>query len=267
MATAELKNTLTGTTVEDAKEQYRATRDPKEPLFARRTLVHFAVDQDLVFVTTRPTGKRTRFLPFNTGDGGAGRRGGAGNPRVPAIGDYRTAYLWEEIWAPDTWPDLLKRFLHVGDEDVRKGRGRKASPGKAHRLPMIFPRYHQWYARLRGEGASRAVRLLPGRRLLAHLECRYDQVLSSAALRRDEVAMRQMTELLADTGASLDERDVLTLELRREICGLLVKTGDHERARAGLHALLPDMAAVFGADHPETLHIQILLENRDRLAR
>ncbi|WP_326642481.1 type I restriction endonuclease [Streptosporangium sp. NBC_01755] len=146
VATAELKNTLTGTTVEDAKEQYRRTRDPKEPLFARRTLVHFAVDQDLVFVTTRLAREKTRFLPFNTGDGGPGNKGGAGNPRVPLVGDYRTAYLWQEIWAPDTWMDLLKRFLHVDDEDVRKGRGRKTYPGKAHRLPMIFPRYHQWHA-------------------------------------------------------------------------------------------------------------------------
>ncbi|MBB4942486.1 type I restriction enzyme R subunit [Streptosporangium album] len=146
VATAELKNPLTGQTVEDAKRQYREDRDPKELVFARRALVHFAVDPDLVFVTTRLSGKSTRFLPFNMGTAGAGNAGGAGNPGTPSGGTYPTAYLWERIWHPDTWLDLLKRFLHVDDEDVKKGKGRKPSPGKAHRLPLIFPRFHQWHA-------------------------------------------------------------------------------------------------------------------------
>ncbi|MEV5409548.1 type I restriction endonuclease [Thermopolyspora sp. NPDC052614] len=142
VATAELKNPLTGQTVEDAKRQYREDRDPREPLFAKRTLVHFAVDPDLVFVTTRLAGKHTRFLPFNMGTAGAGNPGGAGNPPNPD--GYATSYLWERIWHPDTWMDLIKRFLHVEDEDVKKGKGRRANPGKAHKLPLIFPRYHQW---------------------------------------------------------------------------------------------------------------------------
>ncbi|WP_420118784.1 type I restriction endonuclease subunit R [Micromonospora sp.] len=129
LATAELKNPLTGQTVEDAKEQYRKTRDPKELLFARRTLVHFAVDPDLVFVTTRLAGERTRFLPFNTGSNGPGVSGGAGNPPVGVSG-YRSSYLWEQIWHPDTWLDLIRRFLHTDKES------------KA----LIFPRYHQWHA-------------------------------------------------------------------------------------------------------------------------
>jgi type I restriction enzyme R subunit len=129
LATAELKNPLTGQTVEDAKEQYRRTRDPKELLFARRTLVHFAVDPDLVFVTTKLAGKETRFLPFNTGSNGPGVSGGAGNPPAGASG-YRSSYLWEQIWHPDTWLDLVRRFLHTDKES------------KA----LIFPRYHQWHA-------------------------------------------------------------------------------------------------------------------------
>ena len=92
VATAELKNPLTGQDVEQAKRQYREDRSPKELLFARRALVHFAVDPDLVFLTTRLAGKCTRFLPFNLGTGGAGRQGGAGNP--PSSSVYRTAYLW-----------------------------------------------------------------------------------------------------------------------------------------------------------------------------
>lgn len=94
--TAELKNPLTGQTVEDAIRQYRLDRDPKEPLFAfRRCLAHFAVDPDLVYVTTRLGGGSTRFLPFNQG-----KFGGAGNPpRSPIEGGYATDYLWKEVWA------------------------------------------------------------------------------------------------------------------------------------------------------------------------
>ncbi|MEH1017139.1 type I restriction endonuclease [Micromonospora sp. CPCC 206060] len=129
LATAELKNPLTGQTVEDAKQQYREDRDPKELLFARRTLVHFAVDPDLVFVTTRLARDKTRFLPFNTGSDGPGVSGGAGNPPAPGEG-YRSSYLWEQIWHPDTWLDLVRRFLHT-DKETRS---------------LIFPRYHQWHA-------------------------------------------------------------------------------------------------------------------------
>jgi type I restriction enzyme R subunit len=85
--TAELKNPLTGQDVEHAKRQYREDRSPKELLFARRTLVHFAVDPDLVFLTTRLAGKATRFLPFNLGTGGAGHEGGAGRATRPPTPD------------------------------------------------------------------------------------------------------------------------------------------------------------------------------------
>ncbi|OLZ51890.1 type I restriction endonuclease subunit R [Amycolatopsis keratiniphila] len=142
VATAELKNQLTGQTVEDAKRQYRKERDPKELLFAKRTLVHFALDTDLVFLTTRLAGDKTAFLPFNQGTGGPGNIGGAGNP-VPVEGGsgYRTAYLWEQVWQPDNWLDLIKRFLHV--EDTKKKSNGRVS---VHDRRLIFPRYHQWHA-------------------------------------------------------------------------------------------------------------------------
>ena len=139
VATAELKNPLTGQTVEHAKEQYRRDRDPRELLFARRALVHFAVDPELVFITTRLAGKATRFLPFNTGSDGPGVDGGAGNPPAGSAG-YRTSYLWERVWQPEAWLDLIRRFLHVENGD---GDGRRRC---VHDKPMIFPRYHQWHA-------------------------------------------------------------------------------------------------------------------------
>ncbi|SNR66411.1 type I restriction endonuclease subunit R [Actinomadura mexicana] len=158
VATAELKNQGTKSNVEDCKRQYRETRDPKELLFARRTLVHFAIDQDLVFLATRLAGEETRFLPFNLGSGGAGERGEAGNPPLPADappGTYRTSYLWEKVWQRDAWLELIGRFLHVADESIKKGRAPVSKRGDAHRKPLIFPRYHQWdvVRRLTGHAA------------------------------------------------------------------------------------------------------------------
>ncbi|MCX4388835.1 DEAD/DEAH box helicase family protein [Micromonospora peucetia] len=137
VATAELKNPLTGSGVEHAKEQYRTDRDPTELIFSRRVIANFAVDPDLVFVTTQLRGRPTRFLPFNTGSAGPGRPGGKGNPPPTEYGTYATSYLWEEIWQRDNWLDLLERFVHLHREKGADGRTRKS---------LIFPRYHQWHA-------------------------------------------------------------------------------------------------------------------------
>ncbi len=138
VATLELKNPLTGQTVEDARRQYQQDRDQREPIFVfkRRTLVHFAVDTESVLMTTRLAGSSTRFLPFDKGSDG-----GAGNPTDPHGRSYRTAYLWEEVLERGSLLDLLARFLHLQGEDKRDEQGRKA---KAESL--IFPRYHQLQA-------------------------------------------------------------------------------------------------------------------------
>lgn len=149
VATAELKSPMTAQswTVEDAKRQYREDRDPAELIFARRTLVHFAVDPDQVFLTTRLAGRKTRFLPFNVGSLGPGRSGGAGNPPAghsasPTPDSYATAYLWRQIWQRDNFLELLQRYVHVQlDSSARRG-GRQ----DPHKAPLIFPRYHQWHA-------------------------------------------------------------------------------------------------------------------------
>ncbi|SFC82589.1 type I restriction endonuclease subunit R [Streptomyces aidingensis] len=151
VATAELKSSASAhpQTVKDAIRQYRQDRDPKDLLFAKRALVHFAVDEELVFLTTKLKGQKTGFLPFNQGSAGPGNSGGAGNPPLAPGGPaYRTAYLWEEVWQPDAWLDLLKRFLHVEDPKLKKGG--QGSPGgrrtSVHDRTLIFPRYHQWHA-------------------------------------------------------------------------------------------------------------------------
>ncbi len=135
IATGELKNPLTGQNAEHAKHQYKNDRDPRERIFEfkKRTLVHFAVDPDVVWMTTRLDGRKTFFLPFNKGNGTA-----AGNPDNP--NGYKTAYLWEEVWQRDSWLDILGRFIHLQVEEKTVG-------GKNIRKEtMIFPRYHQLVA-------------------------------------------------------------------------------------------------------------------------
>lgn len=148
-ATAELKNRYTGQNVNHAREQYREDRDPAIVLFARRAFVHFAVDSQLALMTTRLARGKTRFLPFNQGDGGPGQPGGEGNPRIED--GHPTSYLWREVWDPGRWLQIIERFIHVEpSEDPRK-------PDT-----IIFPRYHQWHvvveahahARVHGAGHS-----------------------------------------------------------------------------------------------------------------
>lgn len=135
ISTLELKNQMTDQTAEDAIKQYQQDRDPREVIFEfkRRTLVHFAVDTDVVFMTTRLAGSATRFLPFNKG-----HNDGAGNPPDPQGRTYRTAYLWEDVLQRDSLLDLLSRFLHLEIEERRTEDGRKVE-----KESMIFPRYHQ----------------------------------------------------------------------------------------------------------------------------
>ena len=138
LVTLELKNPLTGQTVEDARRQYKHDRDPRETIFEfkRRTLVHFAVDTESVLMTTRLAGTATHFLPFNKG-----YDGGAGNPPDPSGRTYCTAYLWEEVLQRDSLLDLLARFLHLQIDEKRDDQGRKVK-----KEMLIFPRYHQLQA-------------------------------------------------------------------------------------------------------------------------
>jgi type I restriction enzyme R subunit len=135
VATAELKNPLTGQGVHHAIKQYREDRKPTEMLFAKRAVVHFAVDPDEVYLTTRLEGRGTRFLPFNQGSGRPGQSGGAGNPSHPS--GYASSYLWEQVWQRDAWLDLLARYVHVEVESKGK---------KTANKPTVFPRFHQWHA-------------------------------------------------------------------------------------------------------------------------
>lgn len=136
VVTAELKNPLTGQRAADAMRQYCDARDERDLLFAfkKRALVHFAVDPDEVWMTTRLKGKETVFLPFNRG-----HNHGAGNP--PVEGNWKTHYLWNEVLQADSLLDILQRFMHleVKERQVKTDKGART----IRKETMIFPRYHQ----------------------------------------------------------------------------------------------------------------------------
>ena len=138
VSTIELKNEMsaTGWTVEDAKYQYRKERNPQGKLFEfkKRSLVHFAVDTQEVYMTTKLEGENTRFLPFNRGF-----NDGKGNP--PVENDVRTAYLWREVLRKDSLMELIGRFLHLSREErkIRTDSGFRYITSES----MIFPRFHQ----------------------------------------------------------------------------------------------------------------------------
>ncbi|MDP2964015.1 MAG: type I restriction endonuclease [Sulfurimicrobium sp.] len=129
IATFELKNSLTKQTVEDAVEQYRRDRNPREKLFEfGRCVVHFAVDDSEVRMCTELKGKGSWFLPFNKG-----YNDGAGNP--PNSQGLKTDYLWKVVLTPAGLTDILENYAQIVET-------KNAKTGKKKRS-QVFPRYHQ----------------------------------------------------------------------------------------------------------------------------
>ena len=127
--TFELKNQLTKQNVYDAVEQYKNDRSPAEVLFSfRRTIVHFAVDDNEVRMCTELKGKKSWFLPFNKG-----YRDGAGNPPNP--GGIKTDYLWKQILTKDELSNIIENYVQVVT-DKNEDTGETTAK-------QIFPRYHQ----------------------------------------------------------------------------------------------------------------------------
>ena len=139
----ELKNQLTGQSIDDAKMQWMSSRDPREDCFRlnRRILAFFAVDLYNAAITTELNGEKTYFLPFNQGSNGPGQDGGAGNPPT-TDGDYVTSYLWKEVLQKDKLLDIIQKFIsyQVAREQVRQKDG---STRQILTRKVIFPRYHQ----------------------------------------------------------------------------------------------------------------------------
>ncbi len=142
VAALELKNQLTGQSVENAKRQFRQDRDPKEFIFHfnNRILVYFAVDLYEVAMTTELKGDDTFFLPFNQGNNGAGNVGDGGNPENPE--GYATSYLWEKILSRKTFLSILQRYISKEETTkVSLVNGKQVKKTSTH---LIFPRYHQF---------------------------------------------------------------------------------------------------------------------------
>ncbi len=126
--TIELKNPWTGQSAKfHGIKQYKEDRDPKDTLlnFAR-CIVHFTLDTDEAYMTTKLEGKKTFFLPFNKGN-----NNGAGNPPNP--NGYKTAYIWEEIFTKTSLADIIQHFVLLDGKDS----------DNLNKRTLFFPRYHQ----------------------------------------------------------------------------------------------------------------------------
>ncbi len=148
--TFELKNNLTRQTVDDAVEQYKRDRNPRETLFdLGRCAAHFAVDEAEVRFCTHLRGKASWFLPFNRG-----WNDGAGNPPNPD--GIKTDYLWREVLTPENLTHILENYAQrVETKDEKTGRKVRT---------QVWPRYHQLdvVRRLLADAAANGV----GRRYL-----------------------------------------------------------------------------------------------------
>jgi type I restriction enzyme R subunit len=129
IATFELKNSLTKQTVEDAVEQYKRDRNPRELLFQfGRCMAHFAVDDSEVRFCTQLKGRASWFLPFNKG-----WNDGAGNPPNPD--GLKTDYLWKQVLARESLTNIIENYAQIVEiTDPQSGKKKRE---------QIFPRYHQ----------------------------------------------------------------------------------------------------------------------------
>ena len=142
VATVELKTDFTQS-VEAAIQQYRCDRRPErtngstEPLltFKRGAVVHFAMSDSDIRMTTKLAGDSTFFLPFNRGNDGA-----AGNP-PGENGTYPVSYFWERVLHKDNWLRIFHRFVLQERKEVQDLNGKTY-----FKEGLIFPRFHQWEA-------------------------------------------------------------------------------------------------------------------------
>ncbi|BBZ78491.1 hypothetical protein MANY_38280 [Mycolicibacterium anyangense] len=246
VATAELKTDFTQT-ITDAIAQYRTTRLPKDPATGKiqplfvsgaRALVHFAVTEAEVWMTTALAGDKTHFLPFNRG----AEDGGPGNPQNPE--GARSAYLWERVLQRDAWLNIFGRLMYIKHESSTD-----PISGKTTKSALLrFPRFHQWEvvtkltAAVTAEGVGK-------RYLIQH---------SAGSGKTDSIAWtaHRMARLQVDNQKVFDsvivvtDRNVLDAQLQDAIkqidndAGIVVaidrseiaKAGDEVKSKAGLLA-------------------------------
>ena len=200
IATFELKNRLTKQTVEDAVQQYKRDRDPRELLFQfGRCAVHFAVDDQEVRMCTHLKGKDSWFLPFNQG-----WNDGAGNP--PNEHGLKTDYLWKRILTKAGLTDILENYAQVVEEKDDRGR-------KKHR--QVFPRYHQLdvVRKLLADAGASGV----GRRYLVQHSAGSGKSNSIAWLAHQLVGLQKDGQPVFDSVIVVTDRRVLDKQIRDTI--------------------------------------------------
>jgi type I restriction enzyme, R subunit len=222
VATFELKNSLTKQTVEDAVEQYKRDRDPREKLFEfGRCIVHFAVDDAEAMFCTHLRGKASWFLPFNKG-----WNDGAGNPPNPD--GLKTEYLWRDILKPVGLTDIIENYAQIVERrDPKSGRVKR---------DQIFPRFHQLDA-VRGLLADARERGA-GHRILVQHSAGSGKSNSIAWLAHQLVRLEVGSAPVFDSVVVVTDRRILDQQIRgtiesfmqvRETVGAAAHSGDLRR--------------------------------------
>ena len=201
VATFELKNSLTKQTVDDAVEQYKRDRNPREKLFELgRCLAHFAVDDHEVQFCTHLEGKASWFLPFNKG-----WNDGAGNPPNP--NGLKTDYLWKQVLTRDGLTDIIENYAQVVEsKDDNTGRKRRE---------QIWPRYHHLdvVRRLLADASARGV----GPKYLIQHSAGSGKSNSIAWLAHQLIGLERYDATVFDTVVVVTDRRVLDRQIRDTI--------------------------------------------------
>jgi len=200
IATFELKNMLTKQTYEDAIQQYKRDRDPKELLFQfGRCIVHFAVDDHEVWMCTHLKGKYSWFLPFNKG-----YKDGAGNPPNPD--GIATDYLWKVILKKENLTNIIENYAQIIVEKDDQGR---------KKYKQIFPRYHQL------DVVSKLLEDIPvsdiGKRYLIQHSAGSGKSNSIAWLAHQLVGLKKKGKILFDSIVVVTDRRILDKQIRDTI--------------------------------------------------
>jgi type I restriction enzyme R subunit len=201
VVTFELKNRLTKQTYDDAIQQYKRDRDPRELLFQfKRCMVHFAVDDQQVWMCTRLKGGESWFLPFNKG-----YNDGAGNPPNP--NGIKTDYLWKEILTRDGLTDIIENYAQVVEEIDRKTGKKKQN--------QIFPRYHQLDLVHKLLRETRIQRI--GKRFLIQHSAGSGKSNSIAWLAHQLIGLEKKDKTIFDSIVIVTDRRVLDKQIRDTI--------------------------------------------------
>ncbi|WP_367403979.1 type I restriction endonuclease subunit R [Kocuria marina] len=223
VATIEIKTNFTQS-LQAAIEQYKTDRTPAgEPLLTphRGALVHFALTENDVYMTTQLRGADTFFLPFNQG-----HDNGAGNP--PSQDGVATSYFWEHILDKDTWITILTKFVYVNHE-------KKTDPGTGRiteSSQIRFPRFHQWRAVTKLTEAARTEG--PGQKYLIQHSAGSGKTDSIAWTAHRMASLHTPEgEKVFDTVFVIADRQVLDRQLQDAVDQLVVTTGTFEPITSG----------------------------------